>query len=218
MSYLFDPAPVIALPVEGMDDFPVNRIFCIGQNYAEHIREMGGADIHAEPVIFMKPARALTRGPDVAYPPVTTDLHHEVELVAAIGPDGVIAAGVGIDLTRRDLQAVAKKRGGPWEIGKAFDHGAVMGKLRPGQPPETGAIRLTVNGAVRQDGRLEQMNRKLPELLALIGKYFTLQAGDLVFTGTPSGVGPLLPGDRIEAEIDGLPALSFSMTDRKASS
>ncbi|GJL97812.1 MAG: fumarylacetoacetate hydrolase [Hyphobacterium sp.] len=217
MSYLFDPAPVIALPVEDANDFPVNRIFCIGQNYAEHIREMGGADTDIEPVIFMKPASALTLGPDVPYPPVTTDLHHEVELVAALGPDGVIAAGVGIDLTRRDLQAVAKKRGGPWEIGKAFENGAVIGKLRTGQPPATGAIRLTVNGTPRQHGNLDQMNRKLPELLALIGRYFTLQAGDLVFTGTPSGVGPLLPGDRVEAEIDGLPPLSISMTDRKAS-
>lgn len=218
MSYLFDPAPVIALPVEDADDFPVNRIFCIGQNYAEHIREMGGTDTSVEPVIFMKPASALTRGPGVPYPPVTTDLHHEVELVAALGPDGVMAAGVGIDLTRRDLQGAAKKRGGPWEIGKAFDNGAVIGNLRAGHPPDTGAIRLAVNGKTRQDGRLEHMNRKLPELLALIGKYFTLQAGDLVFTGTPSGVGPLLPGDRVEAEIDGLPSLSFSMTDRKASS
>jgi fumarylpyruvate hydrolase len=218
MSYLFDPAPVMALPVDGADDFPVNRIFCIGKNYADHIREMGGADTNVEPVIFMKPASAMTLGPDVPYPPATTDLHHEVELVAALGPDGIMAAGVGIDLTRRDLQGAAKKRGGPWEIGKAFENAAVMGMLRAGQPPAEGAIRLTVNGSTRQDGRLEQMNRSLPELLALIGKYFSLQAGDLVFTGTPSGVGPLLPGDRIEAEIDGLLPLSFSMTDRKASS
>jgi len=216
MSYLFDPAPVIAVPVEGAADFPVNRIFCVGQNYAEHIREMGGTDMGAEPVLFMKPASALTRRPDVPYPPVTTDLHHEVEMVTAIGPDGVIAAGVGIDLTRRDLQAMAKKRGGPWEIGKAFDNGAVIGALRPGPPPASGVIRLSVNGQVRQDGDLGQMNRSLPELLALIGKYFTLRPGDLVFTGTPSGVGPLLPGDRVEATIEGLPPLSFRMTDRKA--
>jgi len=123
---------------------------------------------------------------------------------------------VGIDLTRRDLQAMAKKRGGPWEIGKAFDNGAVIGALRPGPPPASGVIRLSVNGQVRQDGDLGQMNRSLPELLALIGKYFTLRPGDLVFTGTPSGVGPLLPGDRVEATIEGLPPLSFRMTDRKA--
>lgn len=216
MSYLFTPAPPVSVPVEGANPFPVNRIFCIGQNYAEHIREMGGTDTAVEPVIFMKPASALTLGPDVAYPPVTTDLHHEVEMVAAIGPDGVIAAGVGIDLTRRDLQGMAKKRGGPWETGKAFDQSAVMGVLRPGSPPASGAIRLSVNGAVRQEGDLAQMNRKLPELLALIGKYFTLMPGDLVFTGTPAGVGPLLPGDKVVAEIDGLPPLAFNMTDRKA--
>lgn len=216
MSYLFDPAPQVSVPVEGAAGFPVNRIFCVGQNYAEHIREMGGTDTGAEPVLFMKPASALTLGPDVAYPPVTTDLHHEVEMVAAIGPDGVIAAGVGIDLTRRDLQAMAKKRGGPWEIGKAFDNGAVIGTLRPGHAPETGGIRLSVNGQVRQDGDLAQMNRNLPGLLALIGRYFTLQPGDLVFTGTPSGVGPLLPGDAVEATIEGLPPLTFRMTDRKA--
>ena len=216
MSYLFEPIPPVAVPVEGADAFPVNRIFCIGQNYAEHIREMGGTDTSVEPVIFMKPASALTLGPDVTYPPVTTDLHHEVEMVAAIGPDGVIAAGVGIDLTRRDLQGMAKKRGGPWEIGKAFDQSAVMGSLRLGPPPESGPIRLSVNGIVKQDGDLGQMNRKLPELLALIGKYFALGPGDLVFTGTPSGVGPLLPGDKVSAEIAGLPPLSFHMTDRKA--
>ena len=218
MSYLFEPAATVFVPVEGAADFPVNRIFCIGQNYADHIREMGGKDTDVEPVIFMKPASALSLGPDVAYPPVTTDLHHEVEMVAAIGPDGVVAAGIGIDLTRRDLQAVAKKRGGPWEIGKAFDNCAVMGTLRLGPPPQSGAIRLSVNGTIQQDGELDQMNRNLPELLTLIGRYFTLQPGDLVFTGTPSGVGPLLPGDKVTAKIDGLPPLSFNMTDRKASS
>ncbi len=216
MSYFIDPAPIISVPVEGEAPFPVHRIFCIGQNYADHIKEMGGSDTRVEPVIFMKPASAITTGPDVPYPPVTTDLHHEVEMVVALGPDGVIAAGTGIDLTRRDLQGAAKKRGGPWEIGKAFDNGAVMGVLKPGLPPSAGAIRLSVNGQLRQDGDLEQMNRSLPELLALIGQYFTLGAGDLVFTGTPAGVGPLLPGDRVDASIDGLPPLSFRMTDRKA--
>jgi len=216
MSYLFDPAPVVCVPVEGGAEFPVNRIFCIGQNYAEHIKEMGGTDIGVEPVIFMKPPSAIILGPNVPYPPVTTDLHHEVEMVVAVGTSGVVAAGVGIDLTRRDLQSAAKKRGGPWEIGKAFDHSAVMGALRPGMPPATGPIRLSINGTRMQDGNLDQMNRKLAELLALIGKYFVLAPGDLVFTGTPSGVGPLLPGDKVDAEIDGLPPLSFNMTDRKA--
>jgi fumarylpyruvate hydrolase len=216
MSYLFEPPALVSVPVEGAAAFPVGRIFCIGQNYAEHIREMGGADTRAEPVLFMKPPSAITTGPDVPYPPATADLHHEVELVAAIGPDGVVASGVGIDLTRRDLQAAAKTRGGPWEIGKAFDNGAVLGALKPGPAPSAGAIEVSVNGTVRQDGRLEDMTRNLPALLALIGKYFTLAPGDLVFTGTPSGVGPLLPGDAVDARIDGLPPLSFRMTDRKA--
>ncbi|WP_420433385.1 fumarylacetoacetate hydrolase family protein [Hyphobacterium sp.] len=216
MGYLFEPPAHVRVPVRDEGDFPVGRIICVGRNYAEHIREMGGEDTGEEPVLFMKPARAVALGPDVPYPPATTDLHHEVELVAAIGPGGVIASGVGIDLTRRDLQAGAKQRGGPWEIGKAFDNGAVLGTLKPGPPPSEGGIRLSVNGAVRQDGRLEQMIRTLPELLALIGKYFPLAAGDLVYTGTPSGVGPLLPGDTIEASIDGLPPLSFRMIDRKA--
>lgn len=215
MSDLFEPAPIVRLPVSGGHTFPVHRVFCIGQNYAAHIREMGGTDTAAEPVIFMKPASAITLGPDITYPPVTTDLHHEIELVVALGPDGVIASGVGLDLTRRDLQGIAKTRGGPWETSKAFDNGAVVGKLKPGAPPVRGDIRLRVNGETRQDGNLDQMNRNLTELLALLGRYFTLGAGDLVFTGTPAGVGPLLPGDKVEAEIDGLPPLSFQMTDRK---
>ncbi len=198
------------LPVDGSDrTFPVGRIFCIGRNYADHAKEMGAA---AEAIFFMKPWDAVTTETRIPYPPETADLHHEVELVIALGEGGKpVAAGVGVDLTRRDLQARMKQKSAPWEIAKAFHASAPMGALREGLPPGSGPVTLSVNGEIRQSGDLDQMILAPEALLAELSRFFELRAGDLVFTGTPAGVGPLARGDRVRAEIAGLPALEFDL-------
>jgi fumarylpyruvate hydrolase len=194
--------------------FPVARVFCIGRNYADHAKEMGAK---AEAIFFMKPADAVTPDSTIAYPAETADLHHEVELVLALGEGGTIAAsGVGVDLTKRDLQARLKEKSAPWEIAKAFRDSAPVGTLRAGPPPASGAIGLTVNGEARQSGDLDQMILAPQALLAELGRFFTLGAGDLVFTGTPAGVGPLKAGDTVKAEIAGLPALEFSVAEARS--
>ena len=207
------------------DTFPVRRIYCVGRNFAEHAREMGAvvptsAADRGNPVFFCKPADALVQGGRVPYPRGTRDLHHEVELVVALGsdaPDGVLdpaEAGtlvfgyaVGLDLTRRDLQAAAKAKGLPWDTGKAFDHSAPISALVPAG--EVGdvysrSLTLRVNGEVRQHGALSDLVWNVPEILHELSKLFALRAGDLVFMGTPAGVGPLQPGDRFEAVLDGV--------------
>ena len=201
------PAPP-RLAIQGdARTFPVGRIFCIGRNYADHAREMGEK---AEAIFFMKPASAATTAREVAYPPQTADLHHEVELVLALGEGGtIVASGVGVDLTRRDLQAKLKAKSAPWEIAKAFHQSAPTGALRAGPPPEAGRISLSVNGETRQSGDLGQMILPPQELLAELARFFELAAGDLVFTGTPAGVGPVSRGDRIHAAVEGLPPLEF---------
>lgn len=194
--------------------FPVARVFCIGRNYADHAKEMGAK---AEAIFFMKPADAVTPDHTIAYPAETVDLHHEVELVLALGEGGTIAAsGVGVDLTKRDLQARLKEKSAPWEIAKAFRDSAPVGTLRAGPPPASGAIGLSVNGEARQSGDLDQMILAPEALLAELGRFFTLGAGDLVFTGTPAGVGPLKAGDTVKAEIAGLPALEFSVAEARS--
>ncbi|MEA1942631.1 MAG: fumarylacetoacetate hydrolase family protein [Pseudomonadota bacterium] len=210
MTDLVTPPHRPRLAIDGETrQFPVARIFCIGRNYAEHAKEMGE---QAEAIFFMKPADAVTTAGSIAYPPETADLHHEVELVLALGEGGaIVASGTGVDLTRRDLQSKLKARSAPWEIAKAFHQSAPVGALRAGPPPQTGAITLGVNGETRQAGDLDQMILKPDALLAELGRYFRLGAGDLVFTGTPAGVGPLVPGDRVEAAIEGLPALRFAV-------
>jgi fumarylpyruvate hydrolase len=205
--------------------FPVGRVFCVGRNYAEHAREMGHDPSREAPFFFMKPASAVTTSSRVRYPAATADLHHEVELVVAVGETvaasgptaarrAVLACGVGIDLTRRDLQAEAKRQGRPWETAKSFDGSAPCAALRLGaaclEAPET-PIRLWVDDALRQDGTLGQMIWLPEEILVRLTELFGLRAGDLVFTGTPAGVGPLLRGERIRAEIEGLPALAFDL-------
>ena len=208
------PAPV-RLSIEGSNQtFPVDRIFCIGRNYAEHAAEMGAA---AEPIFFMKPGSAATQTEHLSYPPATTDLHHEVELVLALGEDvkTPVACGVGIDLTRRDLQAQMKDKRAPWEIAKAFDASAVIGLLRLGPPREDGQIRLSINGETRQSGQLGDMILKPDALIASLARYFDLRPGDLIFTGTPAGVGPLQVGDRVVGEIDGLPAVTFTIEETR---
>ncbi|AUH64962.1 fumarylacetoacetate hydrolase family protein [Paracoccus zhejiangensis] len=208
--------PTPSLPLDG-SDFPVRRIFCIGRNYADHAAEMGNEVDREKPFFFTKSAHALTGPGDVPYPPGTTDLHHEVELVLAIGTElvdatpeaaaaAIVGRAVGIDMTRRDLQAEAKDKRRPWDAAKDFDFSAVVAPLS--SAPAGPGIRLTVNGAVRQDGRLDQMIFSEAEIVAFLSTLYRLMPGDLVMTGTPAGVSALQRGDRIEAEVDGLPPLS----------
>jgi fumarylpyruvate hydrolase len=215
-DWLFPPHAPSSLPIAGSTlRFPVRRILCVGQNYAAHAREMGQE--RAEPFFFTKPADAVvTDGADPAYPPATADLHHEVELVCAIGADGEIAGwAVGCDLTRRDLQAAAKARGRPWDAAKGFDQSAPCGALHLGELPDADApIELRVDGAPRQSGRLGDMVWAPREILAKARELWDVRPGDLIFTGTPEGVGPLEPGARVECAIGGLPPLSFTVRPR----
>ena len=215
-DWLFPPAPTPSLPIAGRNErLPVRRVLCVGQNYAAHAREMGHE--RAEPFFFSKPADALvTDGADPVFPTATADLHHEVELVCAIGEDGAVAGwAVGCDLTRRDLQAAAKAKGRPWDAAKGFDQSAPCGALTLGPLPDPAApIRLSVNGETRQSGRLDDMVWAPDEILAKARTLWEVRPGDLIFTGTPEGVGPLQPGDRVEAAIGGLPSLTFTLRPR----
>jgi fumarylpyruvate hydrolase len=223
MTYII-PAPAVpSLPVVGSDQrFPVRRVFCIGRNYAEHAKEMGATVDKSHPMFFCKPADAVVAdGDDVPYPSATDDLHHEVEMVVALGAGGRdIAAGdaqkliwgygVGLDLTRRDLQAQAKAKGSPWDTAKAFDHSAPVSALRPataGKPSGDTTMTLSVNGVQRQQARLEEMIHGVPDIIAALSTLFELKAGDLIFTGTPSGVAALQRGDRFHAELSGIATL-----------
>ncbi|MFC5344777.1 fumarylacetoacetate hydrolase family protein [Brevundimonas staleyi] len=214
-SYLFAPAPTPSLPIVGdQRRFPVRRILCVGQNYAAHAREMGNDPTRQEPFFFSKPADAVVvDGADPAYPSATENLHYEVELVAAIGEGGeVVGWAVGVDLTRRDLQAKAKEKGRPWDAGKAFDQSAPCGALTLGALPEAaGAIALTVNGETKQSSTLDQMIWNPAEIVEKARTLWALQPGDLIFTGTPEGVGPLVKGDVVEATIAGLQTLKFTV-------
>ena len=215
-DWLFPPAPTPSLPVVGRSArLPVRRILCVGQNYAAHAREMGHD--RAEPFFFSKPADALvTDGADPLFPTATAELHHEVELVGAVGEDGAIVGwAVGCDLTRRDLQAAAKAAGRPWDAAKGFDQSAPCGALTLGPLADPAApIRLSVNGDMRQSGRLDDMVWAPDEILAKARALWDVRPGDLIFTGTPEGVGPLQPGDRVEAAIGGLDPLTFTLRPR----
>lgn len=215
-DWLFPPAPTAFLPVVGHSArFPVRRILCVGQNYAAHAREMGHA--RAEPFFFTKPADAVVvDGIDPVFPMATADLHHEVELVCAVGSAGTIVGwAVGCDLTRRDLQAVAKEKGRPWDAAKGFDQSAPCGALTLDAALDPAApIALSVNGALRQSGRLDDMIWSPNEILAKARELWDVRPGDLIFTGTPEGVGPLHPGDRVEATIEGLQTLGFTVLPR----
>lgn len=205
--------------------FPVRRIFCVGQNYADHVREMGGDPTRPAPFFFTKPADAVVAsGAVLAFPSQTADLHHEVELVIALGRGGanvavadapalVFGHAVGIDLTRRDLQAAAKQSGRPWDMAKGFDQSAPLGALSPGLPPASGAITLAVNGEQRQAGDLAQMIWNVAEIIAVLSTYVTLAGGDLIFTGTPAGVGPIHKGDRLQATLVGASPLAIKFCD-----
>lgn len=207
------------------DRFPVRRIFCVGQNYADHAREMGSDPDRQQPFFFSKPADAVVAsGTTLPFPTQTDDLHHEVELVVAIGVGGkdvtaadaaamIFGAGVGIDLTRRDLQAAAKKAGRPWDMAKGFDRSAPIGALTPSQPAAHGAIALAVDGETRQSGDLSMMIWSVAEVIAALSTFVELAPGDLIFTGTPAGVGPIRRGQRVRATIDGLEPLEIAFED-----
>jgi fumarylpyruvate hydrolase len=212
-----------SIPVAGRAErFPVRRIFCIGRNYADHAREMGASVDKANPMFFTKPADAIvTDGADVPYPSATQDLHHEVEMVVALGAGGsdlsveqagklVWGYGVGLDLTRRDLQAQAKAKGAPWDVAKGFDHSAPVSALVPAGEATISAgtrIALEVNGEVRQQATLGEMVLDVPEILSALSRLFELKAGDIVYTGTPAGVAALVRGDRFRATLEGVATL-----------
>ena len=214
-QWLFDPPVAPSLPIVGRAErFPVRRILCVGQNYAAHAREMGSDPAKQSPFFFSKPGDALVSdGRDPAYPSVTDNLHYEVELVAAIGPGGqIIGWAAGVDLTRRDLQAAAKAKGQPWDAAKGFDQSAPCGPLTLGALPDPdGGIALSVNGQVRQSSTLSDMILNPAAVLEAAGDLWTLMPGDLIYTGTPEGVGALVRGDHVEATIAGLAPLSFTV-------
>ena len=223
-DYAFEPPPPPALPIVGESVlFPVRRVLCVGRNYAAHRREMGGDD-RDPPFFFSKPADGLVPpGRDVAYPSQTDDLHHEVELVVALSGggaeipveralDAVFGYAVGVDLTRRDLQARAKDKGQPWEAAKAFDHSAPISAVRRWtEAPPQGRIQLSVDGQTRQDAVVSDMIWNVPEIIAQASRLWRLAPGDLIFTGTPEGVSAVARGQSVHAQIDGVGALDFKV-------
>ena len=222
--YVFPPHTLPTVPVEGSDAvFPVRRILCVGRNYAAHAREMG-ADTRDPPFFFAKPADAVAplKG-EIAYPPATADLHHEIELVVALKSGGadlsveqaleaVFGYAVGVDLTRRDLQGAAKAKGHPWEAGKAFDESAPISAIRVmDAPPPEAVVTLSVNGQERQRGEIGDMIWTVGEVIAKASALWTLAAGDLIFTGTPEGVGAIARGDTVVGEVEGVGRLEFTL-------
>jgi fumarylpyruvate hydrolase len=223
MKYAVPPAPIHTLAVAGTDDvFPINRIFCVGRNYAAHAREMGKDPERDPPFFFMKPANAAVRAGEtetaIPYPPKTSNFHHEIELVVAIGKGGgnipfdrafehVYGYAVGLDMTRRDLQLDARDKGRPWEFGKSFAQSAPIGPIHRAEDvghPGSAPIMLTVNGVSRQLSDIDQLIWSVPECIAYLSEYETLEAGDLIMTGTPEGVNAVKPGDVMRGSIGGL--------------
>lgn len=220
-QFVISPPVQPSIPTQDGAVFPVRRVYCIGRNYGAHAIEMGHDPDREPPFFFQKNPNNLDASGRFPYPPHSRDVHHEVELLAALGSGGsdiapqdalahVWGYGVALDMTRRDLQGQAKAAGRPWEIGKAFEHSAPAGPLLPASQighPAQGRIALTVNGHLRQEGDLAQMIWKLPEIIAYLSQYFTLAAGDVILTGTPAGVGPVESGDILEASIEGVGSL-----------
>jgi fumarylpyruvate hydrolase len=224
MTYAISPPPIPALPMEGSTDlFPVGRIFCVGRNYADHAREMGDDPNREPPFFFMKPGSAiLPAGRDFPYPALSQNVHFEFELVAAlsIGGANILATdalkhicgyAVGLDMTRRDLQDQAKALRRPWEAGKSFDHSAPCSRIVPAARighPKRGTIRLEINGKRAQDSDIAALIWKIPEIVGELSKLFTLAPGDLIFTGTPAGVGPVQRGDVLHGSVEGVADLT----------
>lgn len=225
-SYVITPHAPVCLPVQGSDElFPVNRVFCIGRNYAAHAIEMGHDPDKEPPFFFFKHASTITTDGVFPYPTETSDVHFEVEMVVALGSGGddiapekaldhVWGYGVGIDMTRRDLQGEAKKLGRPWEVAKSFEKSAPCGPLVPASEighPQAGRVTLEVDGEIRQDGDLNQLIWKVPEVIAVLSRYFTLVPGDIIMTGTPSGVGPVERGQTMTAQVEGVGSISVKV-------
>ena len=223
-TYAFAPHAIPTVPVEGSDAlFPVRRVLCVGRNYAAHRREMGGDD-RDPPFFFAKPADAIAPlAAQIAYPPATSDLHHEIELVVALKAGGadltidealacIFGYAVGVDLTRRDLQGAAKAKGQPWEAGKAFDQSAPISAIRVMDAPRPeAAVTLSVNGQERQRGQVGDMIWNICEVIAKASTLWTLAAGDLIFTGTPEGVAAIVRGDTIVGKVEGVGRLEFTL-------
>lgn len=218
-NFVIDTPPIVGLPVAGGEAlFPVRRVYCIGRNYAAHAIEMGHDPDREPPFFFQKNPDNLDSSGEFPYPPHSSDVHHEIEMSVALKSGGtnipleralehVFGYGVALDMTRRDLQGEAKKLGRPWEIGKAFERSAPAGPIHPVSEvghPDSGRVELKVNGELRQEGDLNQMIWKVPEMISYLSEYFELAAGDVILSGTPSGVGPVAKGDSMEASIEGL--------------
>ncbi len=219
MKYVIEPPGTAAVPVEGGGLFPVHRIYCVGRNYAAHALEMGGDPNREEPFFFQKNADSVViGGGDFPYPAKSKDVHHEIELVVALSKGGenislsdaqscVFGYAAGLDMTRRDLQGECKKHGRPWEIGKAFEHSAPIGDIMPASRdghPKAGAIWLKVDGKMRQEGNLNQLIWKVPEIISYLSGFFMLRPGDLIMTGTPAGVAAVERGNVLEGHVDGV--------------
>ncbi len=228
-NYAFPPVDLPALAVAGDDSVcPVHRIYCVGRNYAAHAAEMGHSE-REPPFFFSKPPDAVTQADQVRYPPRTGELHHEVELVVIIGSAGrdipldsaldhVYGYAVGVDLTRRDLQVLAKEKSRPWDVAKGFDQSAPISAIQPVSEighPTSGRITLSVNGELRQSGDLADMIWSVPEIISELSTYFELMPGDLIFTGTPGGVAAIDPGSVLECFVEGVTSHRFKMTGNK---
>ncbi|WP_424969684.1 fumarylacetoacetate hydrolase family protein [Dinoroseobacter sp. S76] len=227
-DYVFAPPAPTSLSIAGQAArFPVRRVYCVGRNYAAHAVEMGHDPEKEPPFFFQKnPDNLIPEAETFPYPPETTDVHHEIEMLVALHQGGaeipvaaaldcVFGYGIALDMTRRDLQGQMKKMGRPWEIGKAFEMSAPAGPLHPVSAvghPEEGAIWLKVNGALRQSGDLNQMIWKTAEMIAILSRFFVLQPGDVILTGTPAGVGPVQRGEQLEAHVAGLGTLDLTVT------
>ncbi len=227
MSYAFPAPPTPSLSIEGLQDrFPVHRIYCVGRNYADHALEMGGDPDREPPFFFSKPPDAIVESEvEIPYPSATENLHFEMELVLAIGKTGkaadpseagdyIFGYAAGVDLTRRDLQAAAKKQGRPWDSAKGFDHSAPCGSITPASTIDdisSASLSLEVDGLRKQQARISDMIWSPKEIVAHLSSLYALQAGDLVFTGTPAGVGPLTSGNRVVGEVSGLSPIVFSI-------
>jgi fumarylpyruvate hydrolase len=231
MSYIFSPNPPSSVEIRGTDKrFPVHRIYCVGQNYGAHAVEMGSDPKREPPFFFSKPADAILESGDIlAYPQATENLHHEIELVVALGAGGtgistaeakslIFGYGVGIDFTRRDLQAKAKATGRPWDTAKGFDQSAALGAIVPARDAKITAdsgIGLKVNGDFRQQAKLGDMIWSVAETISALSNLYLLRAGDLIYMGTPSGVGAVVPGDTVEGSVQGLGTLVIPIGEAK---
>lgn len=229
MEYVFAPGKLPTVPLYGSAQiYPVHRIYCVGRNYSDHVKEMGGDPKSEPPVFFSKPADAIViENQSVNYPQATNDVHHEVELVVALGHGGkniskeaalgcVFGYAVGIDLTRRDLQAAAKKQGRPWDVAKGFDQSAPISPINPLSNlithPHEGSISLSVNGELRQNANLNEMIWSVTEIICELSRFYELKTGDLIFTGTPAGVSAIKAGDIVHAEIEKIGSLEFKIS------